>query len=222
VFVTTEGPLKKLGKTFGLFAFAFLIGYGIMVHTTPDWGTINRDPAAVRQVYDFSGLTGSELTHAMKKRLISAATVVREKESLGVELGHFALAKFGAHNEKTLACQEFEKVILRFEAEGVATGGERPVMEVEGPCEFSSDMMKINPIFIPVDKIMAEKPLDGELQYHEGRPVTLRFQRMPDEWPTHWILTAVRLSNPAQQKELLVDAEEVSQLLGRPMMVNFK
>jgi hypothetical protein len=214
-----EGHLKKLGTIFGLFAFSFLFGYGVMVHTS-EWGPIARDPAAVRQVYDFSSLSGSELNQAMKKRLLSGASVIRQQSSLGVELGHFAMAKLTG--EKTLACQEFDKVVLKFEAEGVAISGERPEMEVEGACEFSSDMTKINPIFIPVDRIMAEKPGDGEIQYREGKAVTLRFHGMPDQWPTSWLLTSVRLSNPGQQKELLIDTEEVNQILGRPMMVNFK
>lgn len=205
--------------TFFLFAISFSVGYGIMYHTSA-WGPIARDPAAVRQVYDFSNLSGSDLTVAMKKRLLAGSAVIREKQSLGIELGHFALAKITG--EKTLACQEFQKVTLHFEAEGIATGGERPVMEVEGACEFSADMTKINPILIPLDKILAEKPSDGEIQYREGHAVTLRFRGMPEEWPQRWLLTGVRLSNAGEQKELLIDAEEVSQILGRPMMVNFK
>jgi len=211
--------LKKLGMTFFLFAFSFGVGYGIMLHTSA-WGPVTRDPAAIRQVYDFSNLSGSDLTAAMKKRLLAGSAIIREKQSLGVELGHFAMAKITG--EKTLACQEFKKVVLRFEAEGIATGGERPVMEVEGACEFSPDMTKINPILIPVDKIMAEKPSDGEIQYREGHAVTLRFRGLTEEWPTRWLLTSIRLSNPGEQKELLIDSEEVSQILGRPMMVNFK
>jgi hypothetical protein len=211
--------LKKLGMIFALFVFSFSMGLGIMLHTS-DWGPVSRDPAAVRQVYDFSSLTGTDLTSAMKKRILTGATVVRNQQSLGVELGHFAMAKLTG--EKTLACQEFEKVVLRFEAEGVATNGERPVMEVEGACEYSSDMTKINPIFIPVDKIMAEKPGDGEIQYREGHPVTLRFKGMTEEWPTRWLLTSVRLSHAGNQKEFLIDADEVSQILGHPMMMSFK
>jgi len=214
-----EGLLRKLGMTFGLFVCMFFVGYGIMIHTS-EWEPVNRDPAAVRQLYDFSNLSGSDLTHAMKKRLLSAATVIHQQQSLGVELGHFAMAKLTG--EKTLACQEFEKVTLRFEAEGVATNGERPVMEVEGACEFSSDMTKINPVFIPVDRVLAEKPGDGEIQYRESKPVTLRFHGVNEEWPTRWLLTSVRLSNAADQKELLIDAEEVSQIIGHPMMINFK
>ena len=86
-----EGLLKKLGMTFFLFAISFSVGYGIMYHTAA-WGPIARDPAAVRQVYDFSNLSGSDLTVAMKKRLLAGSAVIREKQSLGIELGHFALA----------------------------------------------------------------------------------------------------------------------------------
>ncbi|HEY8269662.1 MAG TPA: hypothetical protein VIG33_02150 [Pseudobdellovibrionaceae bacterium] len=211
--------MKKLGMTFLLFLSSWGVGYGIMLHTS-NWGPINRDPAAVRQIYDFSNLSGTDLTDAMKKRIISGSTVIRKNQSLGVELGHFAMAKITG--EKTLACQEFQKVIFRFEAEGMAIGGERPAMEVEGACEFSEDMTKISPIFIPVDKVLAEKPADGEFQYREGKPVTIRVHGMPSEWPTRWLLTSVRLSNSSEQRELLINSDEVSEILGRPMMVYFK
>lgn len=211
--------MKKLGMTFLLFTISFSVGYSIMYYTS-SWGPVARDPAAVRQVYDFSNLSGRDLTVAMKKRLLAGSAVIRVQQSLGIELGHFALAKLTG--EKTLACQEFQKVTLHFEAEGVATSGERPVMEVEGACEYSADMTKINPILIPLDKILAEKPSDGEFQYRGGHPVTVKFSGMTEEWPTRWLLKGVRLSNAAEQKELLIDAEEVSQILGRPMMVNFK
>jgi hypothetical protein len=95
-------------------------------------------------------------------------------------------------------------------------------MEVEKTCEFSEDMTKISPIFIPVDKVLAEKPADGEFQYREGKPVTIRVHGMPSEWPTRWLLTSVRLSNSSEQRELLINSDEVSEILGRPMMVYFK
>lgn len=214
-----EDHLKKLGMTFLLFTLSFVAGYGVILQTS-EWGPIARDPAAVRQVSDFSNLEGSALIGAMKKQLLSGAAVVHENHSLGVELGHFAMAKITG--EKTLACQEYQQVTLRFEAEGVAISGERPVMEVEGACEFSSDMTKIQPVFIPLDRVLAERPTDGEIQYREGRPVTLRFRGLPEEWPKRWLLTAVRLFNPLEQKELVVDQAEVHQIMGRPVMVNFK
>lgn len=212
-------PLKKLGTIFVLFAISFLFGYGMIVRTAY-WEPVNRDPAAVRQVSDFSNLSGTDLTLAMKKRLLEGASVVRMQSSLGVELGHFAMAKLTG--EKTLACQEFEKVTLRFVADGVAVSGERPEMEVEGACEFSTDMTKINPILIPFDKIMTEKPGDGEIQYRDSKPVTLRFHGVSEQWPTRWLLTSVRLSNPGLQKELLVDNQELSAILSHPMLINFK
>ncbi|MGZ3803201.1 MAG: hypothetical protein ACXVB4_03250 [Pseudobdellovibrionaceae bacterium] len=211
--------MKKLGMAFLFFIFSFGVGYGVILHTS-EWEPVSRDPAAIRQVYDFSNLSGMSLTNAMKKRLLSGSTVIRKNQSLGVELGHFAMANIAG--EKTLACQEFQKVSLRFEAEGVAIGGERPVMEVEGACEFSEDMTKINPILIPVDRVLAEKPADGEFQYREGTPVTIRVHGLSAEWPTRWILTSVRLSSSADQKELLIDSNEVSEILGRPLMVYFK
>jgi hypothetical protein len=210
--------LKKFGTIFGLFAVSFLMGFGILVRTS-QWNSMNRDPAAIHNVSDFSTLSGLDLTHAMKKRLLAGAAVVRSDQGLGVELGHFAMQGFtGA---KSLACQEYHTITLGFSAEGMASSGEKPLMEVEGVCEFSSDMTKIDPILIPVEKILHEPAVDGELQFREGRRVTLRFKGMTDEWPRQWQLISVKLSNSNGLQDVLIEGDEFKAMLGRPMVVNF-
>lgn len=211
--------MKKLGRIFGLFAFSFLLGFAVMYQTS-DWSPINRDPAAIRNVFDFSNLSGADLNQAMKKQLIKGVAVIRDEEGLGVELGHFAMQGLGGG--KVLACQEYQRVTMSFSAEGMASNGEKPRMEVEGPCEFSADMTKINPILIPVEKVLREAVADGELQYRDGRPVTLRFHGMTEEWPTQWLLTSVKLIDTKNDREVSVDKEELGTLIERPVVVNFK
>jgi hypothetical protein len=214
--------LKKLGSIFALFVFAFVVGYTAILHSTH--GSFSsgshRDPAAIQNVFDFSSLSGADLSIAMKKRLLSGAQVIRHDEGLGVELGHFAMQGFGGG--KTLACQEYQKVTLSFSAEGMASSGEKPTMEVEGKCEFSRDMTKINPILIPVDKITKESPSDGELQFRDGKPVTVRFHGMTDAWPNQWLLTAVKLENENGAETITINSDEVKELLAQPMVLNFK
>lgn len=214
--------MKKLGTVFALFSFAFLIGLITILHSNPDGfsGSNHRDPAAIQNVFDFSSLSGVDLSIAIKKRLMSGAHVVRYNQSLGVELGHFAMQ--GQNGGRSLACQEFQKVTLGFSAEGTATGGEKPTMEVEGHCEFSNDMTKINPILIPVDKITKEAPSDGEVQFRDGKAVTVRFHGMTDEWPTQWLLTSVKLENEKNTETVIINNDEVKELLGQPMVLNFK
>lgn len=211
--------MKNLSKVLGLFALSFIVGFAVLMHSH-QVTTANRDPAAIQNVFDVSTLSGLDLTQAMKKRLLAGAAVVREKESLGVELGHFAMQ--GMSGGKALACQEYQKVILEFRAEGVASAGEKPRMEVEGPCEFSSDLTRINPVLIPVSKVLLEASTDGELQYRDGKPITLRFQGMTDTWPTQWMLTAVKLTSYKGSQDVVIEGEEMRTMLGQPMILNFK
>ncbi|MES2965157.1 MAG: hypothetical protein V4760_14825, partial [Bdellovibrionota bacterium] len=115
----------------------------------------NRNPAAIRKDLDFSKLSGDELITASQKRLVTAARVILEKETVGVELGHFVTRD--ANGDRQLACDFYDRMRLRFEAEGVASSGEKPELEIEGPCRTSSDITRIEPLWIPVQRILGEK-----------------------------------------------------------------
>lgn len=209
--------MHKYYGVLGLFALCFVGGYAAMYFTT-DVYTINRDPAAVRNNFDFSHLQGNELQEAVKQRLLAGFEIKKELEGTGISLGHFAFTNEG---DKKLACQEFETVTLRFEAEGVMVSGESSVMEVEGRCEFSSDLTKINPLVVPFQKILAQNPGDGEFNFSEGRPVVVRFANLPDAWPHKWILKSVKLSNSKKSEGLLVESEEIAKYLGHPLVLTW-
>lgn len=203
---------------FVVFFGFFAVGFSVITSTSQKF-SISRDPAAVRQVYDFSHLRGSALEVAIKERMVAGIEVVRGEGSVGFGLGHFAFVNSGG--ERTLGCREYDKITLQFEAEGVVVNGERPSMEVEGGCEFSEDLAKVNPLAIPVQRILGEKPADGEFQFRDGKEVAVRFLHLSDEWPRKWVLTGVRLNGGAKG-DLSVDRNELGKLLGHPLMVSFE
>lgn len=209
--------MRKFYGVLGLFAVCFVAGYFAMFYTT-DVYQVARDPAAVRNTFDFSNLQGDTLQQAVKQRLIAGFEVHRDEEGTGISLGHFAFSNDGS---KKLACQEYETVTLRFEADGVMVSGDSTVMEIEGRCEFSSDLAKINPLVVPFQKITGEKPGDGEFKFNTNRPVVVRFSNLSDAWPTKWILKSVKLSNPTNSEGLTVDSSEISKYLGHPVVVIF-
>lgn len=194
----------------------FAIGYG-MVNSTTSRFMIGRDPAAIRQSYDFTHLRGSALDVAMKERTLAGLDFVRGNGSLGIQLGHFALVN--SSGEKTLACREYPKVTMAFEAEGVVVNGERPRMEVEGGCEFNEDLTRINPLMIPVASILGEKPADGEFQFRDGKLVVIRFSNLSDEWPRKWVLVGVKMSG---RSDFQMDRNDVIKILGRPTLIQFE
>ncbi len=217
--------MRSLSYLIVVFVF-FICGYFIVKNSSnfegaPRVSTApSRDPAAIKKVYDFSNLDGSALDQASKQRLISGAKLIRETQDIGVELGHFVLR--GPNGEKTFACQMYSKIVLVFEGDGMASGGEKPAMEVEGNCEISADINAISPLWIPVARIMGEPVAEGDFDYRDGRPARVHFSHVREEWPKVWRLKAVRLSNTYQQgSEVTIEDQELRQYTSKPLIVTF-
>lgn len=210
--------MRKICEVLGLFTVCFVAGYAYLRSNT-DVFPISRDPAAVRNNFDFSHLSGEKLQAAVKQRLLSGLEIRKNSQGAGIGLGHFVFVD--EKGSKRLACQEFQKVFLNFEAEGVSVGGDKPQMEVEGRCDFSADMARINPLYVPVAKIMGERAGDGEFQFNEGPRVTVRFVNVPEEWPRMWLLKSVKLVNESASEALVVESDEVAQTLGHPVVFSW-
>lgn len=210
--------MRKILGGAGLFTFCFLAGYGLLKSNTDEY-QINRDPAAVRNSFDFSHLSGEKLQEAVKQRLLTGLEIKKNGQGAGIALGHFVYVD--ERGTKKLACQEFRKVFLNFEAEGVSIGGEKPQMEVEGRCDFSEDMSRINALYVPVARILGERPGDGEFQFNEGPKVTVRFTNLPEDWPRTWLLKSVKLVNESASEALVVEGPEVAQTLGHPVVFSW-
>jgi hypothetical protein len=202
----------------GLFFLCFALGY-ILIEHNAQVESVLRDPAAVNVNFDYSELTGSQLLDAIKNRLISPLEVRKTSTGAGLILGHFVFRN--QKGEKRLACEEFSKVAFSFIAEGASVNGELPLMEVEGRCEFSSDLSKTVPIMVPISKIFQEKPGDGEFEFREGSPVVVRFLNLPEDWPKKWLLKSVKLINEKTSESLIVEREEILMIRNNPIVLKF-
>ena len=218
----------KIFGAFAIFACAFLIGVGL-ARTSWD-GAIylsktsfmlkNRNPAAIRKDVDYSKLDGDELITASQKRMISAAKVILQNDGVGIELGHFVTRD--ENGDRQLACDFYDRVRLRFEAEGIATDGQKPVLEVEGPCRTANDITRMEPIFIPVQKILAEKTSDADLSFPDQEGVNFKIRDVGSAWPTHWRLQSVRLFNEVEGgREVSVSGRDLRELRERPIMLHW-
>lgn len=210
---------KIITQIFSLFCFCFIVGLAIIHYTTTDSFQISRDPAAIGKIYDFSKLQGEDLRLAVKQRLLAGFQVEKREGEQGISVGHFVF--IDSRGDKKFACQEYNIVTITFVADGMAISGEQPTMQIEGACEFSGQVSKVNPLWIPVAKILAEKPADGELQFNENSPVTLRFNGLASEWPQTWILRSVELKKENSADSMSVEASEISKYLGHPVVLRF-
>ncbi len=179
-----------------------------------------RTPAAIKRELDFSRLDGAELITATQKRLVSAARTIIQNGLVGVELGHFVTRD--EHGQRRLACDyAYDRILLRFEGDGIASAGEKPIMEIDGPCRSSlDDISRIEPVWIPVDKILHTRPANMELDFYQD--VKFKFDHMGDTWPLSWNLQYVRLYNSHEPgREVTISAGQIREIRSSPLVVHW-
>jgi hypothetical protein len=102
----------------------------------------------------------------------------------------------------------------------MASSGERPSMIVEGPCRTGDDITRIEPIWIPVTKILSEKASDMDLAFTDNDGVTFKFQDMTGEWPNRWHLSSVRIFNDSQSNRTIeLSADDLHRIGGKPVVL---
>jgi hypothetical protein len=191
---------------------------GAIYLTSTSFTSNLRNPAAVHRDLDDTKLEGSELITGTKNRLVSEAKVLRQPGELGLEFGHFVTRDESGNRQ--LACDFFNRMRIRFEAEGVASAGEKPTMEIEGPCKTGEDITKIEPVWIPVMKILAEKPTDMDLSFPESEGLAFKFSNIDGEWPSRWILSSVELLNDAQSGRVITfDSYALHAVRAKPLVL---
>lgn len=210
--------MQKMISAFCLFTVTFGVGF-FLLNSRTDNTPANRDPAAIAKVYDFSDLHGEKLQEAVKQRLFTGFQLKKTDEGEGITLGHFLFVD--SRGDKKAACQEFNKVTLNFEADDSSVSGEAPKMYIQGHCDSSSDLATINPLWIPVAKILGEKPGDGDFEFHQGSDIQVTFDNIPDEWPHTWILKSVKLINDKNSESLTVNQTEISRYLGHSLVLKW-
>lgn len=179
----------------------------------------SRDPAAIRKSYDFSELDGVALSQASKQRLLAGTRILKENSQVGVELGHFVVR--GPGGSKAFACDKYSRVILEFEGDGMAMGGDKPEMEVEGTCEVAADINRISPLWIPVAKIIGEPVAEGEFDFRDPSPLKVRFKNVAEKWPGAWALRSIRLAADSGEIGVSIEGSELRRMVPKPLILEF-
>lgn len=168
-----------------------------------------RGPAAVNRALDLSHLDGMALSKRINERLIGDAHILNRNDSIGIELGQFVTE--GRDGKKRLACSIYSKIEMIFIGEGIGEGGAQPHMVVAGPCNFSDKNISwMEPIWIPYKTILEDPPGNKEIRFYDSEPVELSFSNMTSEWPSLWVLKAIRLYSEKQPThEIIVSHDEI-------------
>lgn len=183
-------------------------------------GMSGRVPAAIRKDLDFSRLNGAELMMASQKRLLTAAQVVKNKDAVGIEFGQFIIRS--DEGQRQLACDFYDRVRVRFEADGIASSGEKPEMEVTAPCATATDLARTEPIWIPANEIVAGRAVDGEATFASVAQTSFKFSHMMDIWPKKWAVTEVTLYRESEPgREVHVDQDDMREFKKKPLIIDW-
>jgi hypothetical protein len=210
--------------TFTLFAaFGFWISVSawdgmVYVSDLKLKGLSGRVPAAIRKDLDFSRLNGAELMSASQKRLLTAARVITTSKNVGIEFGQFIIRS--EEGQRQLACDFYDRVRVRLEADGMAVSGEKPSIEINAPCATSDDLALTEPIWIPTEEILAGRAIDGEATFASVERTSFKFVNMTNQWPRRWAVTEVTLFREADPGQVVhVDQTDMQEFNRKPLIL---
>lgn len=195
-------------------------------------GLNGRVPAAIPKDLDFSRLNGAELMSASQKRLLTAARVITTQKNIGIEFGQFIIRS--TDGQRQLACDFYDRVRVRLQADGIAVSGERPEIEINAPCATSTDLALTEPIWIPTEEIMSGEAVDGEAKFNSNdesvsqsiratlEQTSFRFKNMTHHWPRRWAVTEVTLYRESEPgKEVHVDQSDMKDFNKKPLVLTW-
>ena len=177
-----------------------------------------RYPAAIGpQSLDFP--VEQVLDSSSKRRVLSGTKAWKDKGSIAIRVGHF-IAKT-MDGEPNRLCDVFHDIALTFSAEGMAISGARPTMMIESACVASRSGETTETIWIPVDQIKAEKPMDAELRFTSPSNVTIKLKDIPGEWPNYWVLKEIKLIDKKGGSSMTIDTATIYKLSQVPISFNW-
>lgn len=178
-----------------------------------------RRPAAISPL-DLSLSPEQVFDSTSKKRILAGAKAWKENGSVAITLGHF-LAK-GVDGKITDLCDMYDGVTLTFLAEGMAVSGTRPSMTIESRCLVGDTSDLTQPIWIPIEQIKGEKPSDVELRFTSPSDVFIKLKNIPaEEWPSHWILTDIKMTNTKEGRSIFIDTPTIYKLASFPISISW-
>lgn len=162
---------------------------------------------------------GDALQAALHKDLITSIQVAKAEKNFQINVRNF-LVKNEQQNEHL--CDYFTSYTLTFEAEGMASSGERPTMVVTSPCELSAKTNMPVPVVIPVEDIFKLAPDDTDISFEVNPKASFSFRNVSEMWPEYWVLSKVQFSHSNHSsREVIIDRREIYSLSKVPVTMSW-
>lgn len=180
-----------------------------------------RKPAAVENQSFFNFFDKSDaLQTALHKDIINSIQIAKEQRNFEINVRNFLVK---TSQENLHLCEYFDSYTLTFEAEGVASSGERPTMVINTPCEVSAKTSLPVPVIVPVEDIFKLKPNDTDVSFEVNPKASFSFRNVSDMWPEYWVLSKVHFSKAnASSREVIIDRKEIYQLSKFPVVMDWE
>ncbi len=200
--------MSSNAKAVGFFVLCFTFGLSVFF-SFHDETLIQRDPAAVgNKVFQISSLSSEQIRNQLSQKIKVFPTVDGRKS---IQFSGFSSG----------LCKTYPEIEMEFQAEGIAVGGEAPMLKISAPCESGQDPSEMASIQLPIEKLLAEKPRNAEFKF-DGYTAKIEFKNASDEWPKQWILKNVYFKDLAgNQKSAHFDRKITSDKSSRPIVLEF-
>jgi hypothetical protein len=198
--------------------FLFLLGACLLVWFVSHFFNANRSPASIEEKGLFSFLNhGDSLQVALHKDILSGIQIAKNEKNFEINVRNFLVKET---EEEMHLCEYFTSYTLTFEAEGIASSGERPSMVITSPCELSAKTKLPVPVVIPVEDIFKLKPNDTDVSFEVNPKATFSFRNVSDTWPGYWVLSKVQFTNSDfSSREVIIDRKEIYTLSKTPAIM---
>jgi hypothetical protein len=167
----------------------------------------NRTPAAIEEQNLFNMFDKGDALHtALRKDIVTSIQIAKAEKNFQINVRNFLVKT----PENQHLCEYFNSYTLTFEAEGMATSGERPTMVIHTPCELSAKTNIPVPVVVPVEDIFKLKPDDTDVSFEASPKASFSFRNVDDMWPEHWVLSKVQFSHSDfSSREVIIERREI-------------
>jgi hypothetical protein len=203
----------------------FVIGCAVLLFATwmaaQFWEVGSRGPAAIEQKDLFSFFKNQDsMKIALEQRILESIKIAKSQKSFQIDVRNFAVK---SSTENLHLCEYFDSYTLTFEAEGIASSGERPSMSITAPCEISAKTKMPVPLMIPVEDIFKLAPNDTDVSFQINPKTNFSFRNVSDSWPEYWVLSKVEFNNKSLSvRDVIIDRRDIYKFSKNPITMSWE
>jgi hypothetical protein len=185
------------------------------------WMGTDREPAAIEQQSLFNMFQGHDSYKiALEQEILQSIKIAKEENIFQIDIRNFMVKN---SQENLHLCEYFDSYTLTFEAEGIASSGERPSMTISSPCEISARTNLPVPVIVPLEDILKLAPTDTDVSFQINPHTNFSFRNVSDSWPEYWVLSKVEFNNQEMSvRDVIIERRDIYRFSKTPLTMNWE